>query len=208
MVTSNADLLLQFFFVRLCFICDVCVVLFFPPHLSYFWCLGRAVPRDCGFSWVSSLFDDSFPKISTRNDDIHPGLRWNFNVSAHLHTFCKHPQAIKVFRCQQCLYLERQLNTKVLMLEKAGSIYYLLSSFTGLPLPVSILFDNVYAGSPNYMCMYMALSFILYVSSMSVLLWLFIISNDSATNQVSSEVSDLLEAENALIVYSGFAGFI
>ena len=152
----------------------------FPPHLSYFWCLGRAVLRDCGISWVSSLlfFDDSFPKISTRNDDIHLGLRWNFNVSAHSHTFCKHPHAIKVFRCQQCLYLARQLNTKVLMLEKAGSMYYLLSSFTGLPLPISIFFDSVYAalryaGSPKYICMYMALSFILYVSSISVL-WLVI----------------------------------
>ena len=34
------------------------------------------------------------------------------------------------------------------------------------------------------------------------------IINDSATNQVSSEITDLLEAENALIVYSGFGGFI
>ena len=27
----------------------------FVPYLSFFWCLGKAVLRDCGISWISSL---------------------------------------------------------------------------------------------------------------------------------------------------------
>ena len=52
---SKAVPLLQFF------VCASVVsyhsVLFslFVPHLSFLWCLGKAVLRDCGFSWVSSL---------------------------------------------------------------------------------------------------------------------------------------------------------
>ena len=33
----------------------VFVLSFFVPHLTFFWCLGKAVFRDCGISWVSSL---------------------------------------------------------------------------------------------------------------------------------------------------------
>ena len=30
------------------------VLSLFVPHLSFFWCLGRAMVCDCGISWVSS----------------------------------------------------------------------------------------------------------------------------------------------------------
>ena len=31
------------------------VLSLFVPDLSFFWCLGKAVLRDCGISWVYSL---------------------------------------------------------------------------------------------------------------------------------------------------------
>ena len=30
----------------------VLVLPFFVPHLCFFWCLGRAVLRDCDFIWI------------------------------------------------------------------------------------------------------------------------------------------------------------
>ena len=45
--------LLQFFFVRR--VSYVAFVLsLFVPHLSFFWCLRKAVLRDCGIPWLSS----------------------------------------------------------------------------------------------------------------------------------------------------------
>ena len=37
---------------------DSCVayVLLFVPHLSFSWCLGKVVLRDCGVSWASVMF--------------------------------------------------------------------------------------------------------------------------------------------------------
>ena len=32
------------------------VLFLFVPHLSFLWCLGRAVLRDCGIVWISVLF--------------------------------------------------------------------------------------------------------------------------------------------------------
>ena len=34
----------------------------FVPHLSYFWCLRKAVLRDCGMSWISTLTFLASPK--------------------------------------------------------------------------------------------------------------------------------------------------
>ena len=28
----------------------------FDPHLSFFWCPGKAVHRDCGISWIAYLY--------------------------------------------------------------------------------------------------------------------------------------------------------
>ena len=53
---SKAVPLLQFFFVCASVVSYVAFVLsLFVSHLSFIWCLGRAVLRDCGVSWVSSL---------------------------------------------------------------------------------------------------------------------------------------------------------
>ena len=37
------------------FVYVVFVLSLFVPHFSFIWCLWRAVGRDCGISWVSSL---------------------------------------------------------------------------------------------------------------------------------------------------------
>ena len=48
-------LLLQFF-VCVSVVSYVSFVLsLFVPHLSFFWCLEKAVLPDCGISWISSL---------------------------------------------------------------------------------------------------------------------------------------------------------
>ena len=54
---SMAVLLLQFSCVRAGggSIFGVCFFSVFVPHLSFFWCLGKAVLRDCDISWESSL---------------------------------------------------------------------------------------------------------------------------------------------------------
>ena len=53
---KGAVVLLQFFFVCASVVSYVAFVLsLFVPHLSFLCCLGRAAPRDCGISWVSSL---------------------------------------------------------------------------------------------------------------------------------------------------------
>ena len=65
-VVSVVVLLLLFFVVVVVvvfFVCFFVVFLFFVvffwslfvPHISFFWCLGKAVLRDFGLSWLSSL---------------------------------------------------------------------------------------------------------------------------------------------------------
>ena len=52
---SKAVPLLLFFFVCASVVSYVALVLsLFEPHLFFFWCLGRAVLRDWGISWISS----------------------------------------------------------------------------------------------------------------------------------------------------------
>ena len=36
-------------------LCVVFVLSLFDPHLSFYWCLGSAMLRDCGISWVSVI---------------------------------------------------------------------------------------------------------------------------------------------------------
>ena len=45
------------------------VVLSFVHHLSFFWCLGKVVHRDCGNSWVSSLISFIITKTCPYNFD-------------------------------------------------------------------------------------------------------------------------------------------
>ena len=35
--------------------CTALVLSSFLPYVSFFWCLGKTVLRDCGIFWVSSL---------------------------------------------------------------------------------------------------------------------------------------------------------
>ena len=53
---SKAVILLQFFFISASVVSYLAFVLsLFGPHPPFFWRLRRAVLRDCGISWVSSL---------------------------------------------------------------------------------------------------------------------------------------------------------
>ena len=53
---SKAVPLLQFVFVHASVVSYVAFVLsFFVHHLSFFWCLGKAVLGVCGISWLPSL---------------------------------------------------------------------------------------------------------------------------------------------------------
>ena len=45
------------------------VLSIFVPNLSFFWCLGKAVIRDCGISLISSHIFSVYMPI---NDAIYP----------------------------------------------------------------------------------------------------------------------------------------
>ena len=51
----SKTVLLQFFVCASVVSCVAFVLSLFIPRLSFFWCLGKAVLRDCSISWVSSL---------------------------------------------------------------------------------------------------------------------------------------------------------
>ena len=48
----SLDFSLTFLFIH---VCDACVWTLLFPHLSFGWCLGKALLRDYGISWISLL---------------------------------------------------------------------------------------------------------------------------------------------------------
>ena len=69
-------LLLQFFFICASVIsCVAFVVSSILSHLSFLWCLGKAVYLDCGLFWVSSLIcTQKKKKINPRPTPDNPNL--------------------------------------------------------------------------------------------------------------------------------------
>ena len=68
------------------------VLSLFVPHLSFVWCLWKAVLRDCGISWISSLIfsvDERFRELVTLGRLaalLYKGDRFCDFLFAFLHT--------------------------------------------------------------------------------------------------------------------------